>query len=145
MLEHAVRLCVHCFRTRRVVVLFIKPRVPLIQRPHTKPFSFGFLVSRSFMLYQLFNSAEAISFFLSGIYLPSYAQTVLGASPFPSVLMVLLLNVATVFGCVAMDSLIGRLHVTTCILVSTTGAMLGLSTMGLFEQLGGAVRLCYCV
>jgi MFS family permease len=107
------------------LVYFVRPRLPAAQRSHTKPFSFAFVVSPRFLLYQLFNAVEATGFFLPGIYLPSYARSVLGADNFPSALSVLLLNVASVFGCVAMGSLIDRLHVTTCILVSTAGATLG--------------------
>ncbi|KAK0622954.1 major facilitator superfamily domain-containing protein [Immersiella caudata] len=107
------------------LVYFVRPRLPIPQHSTTKPFSFSFLTTPRFLLYQLFNSLEAIGFFLPGIYLPSYASSVLGAANFPSALSVLLLNVASVFGCVAMGSLIDRLHVTTCILLSTAGATLG--------------------
>ncbi|KAK1756112.1 major facilitator superfamily domain-containing protein [Echria macrotheca] len=107
---------------------FVRPRVPIPSggSSHTKPFSsFRFVYSRPFLLYQLFNAVEATGFFLPGIYLPSYASSVLKAGPFPSALPVLLLNVASVFGCVAMGSLIDRADVTTCILVSTAGATAG--------------------
>jgi len=107
------------------LVYFVRPRLPAAQHSHTKPFDFAFVISPRFLLYQLFNVVEAIGFFLPGLYLPSYARSVLGAGNFPSALSVLLLNVASVFGCVAMGSLIDRLHVTTCILVSTAGATLG--------------------
>ncbi|KAK3357611.1 major facilitator superfamily domain-containing protein [Lasiosphaeria hispida] len=113
------------FAATAPLAYFIKPRLPTAQTSHTKPFSFSFLVSRPFMLYQLANAVEATGFFLPGIYLPSYAREALHATPVPSALTVLLVNVASVFGCVAMGSLIDRLHVTTCILVSTAGATLG--------------------
>ncbi|KAL2133566.1 hypothetical protein VTI74DRAFT_2130 [Chaetomium olivicolor] len=104
---------------------FVKPRLPVAQASHAKPFSLRFVVQRPFVLYQLFNILEAVGFFLPGIYLPSYARAVLGASPFPSVVAMMLVNVASVFGCVAMGSLIDRLEVTKCFLVSTVGATLG--------------------
>jgi len=107
---------------------FIKPRLPPSPQQkhhHPNPLALRFLVSRKFALYQLANIVEALGFFLPGIYLPSYARSALGASPFPSALTLLLLNVASVVGCVAMGSLIDRVHVTTCILVSTVGATLG--------------------
>ena len=108
---------------------FIKPRLPPSSSsspsPKHNPLALRFLISRKFALYQLANIVEALGFFLPGIYLPSYARSALGASPFPSALTLLLLNVASVVGCVAMGSLIDRVHVTTCILVSTVGATLG--------------------
>ncbi|KAK3313540.1 major facilitator superfamily domain-containing protein [Apodospora peruviana] len=108
---------------------YIKPRIPAPLSSSAastyKPFALRFVLSQKFMLYQLANIVEAVGFFLPAIYLPSYARSTLGASPFPSALTLLLLNVASVFGCVAMGSLIDRWHVTTCILVSTIGATLG--------------------
>lgn len=114
---------------------FIKPRLP-IRQPlqgtpsmgsmyHTQPFNFRFLLSKQFMLYQVTNVVEAMGFFLPGIYLPSYAHASLQASSYTAALTLLLVNVASVFGCVAMGSLIDRLHVTTCILLSTIGTTLG--------------------
>ena len=106
---------------------FIKPRLPITRTTHhAKPLApLRFVVSRPFMLYQLFNTLQAVGFFLPGIYLPSYASTVLGAGSFPAVVTMMLLNVASVFGCVAMGSLIDKLDVTVCLLVSTIGATLG--------------------
>ncbi|KXX76446.1 Monocarboxylate transporter 10 [Madurella mycetomatis] len=104
---------------------FVKPRLPVAQASRARPLTLRFVVSRRFMLYQAFNIAESVGYFLPGIYLPSYARAVLGASPFPSVVTMMLINVASVFGCVAMGSLIDRLEVTKCFLVSTVGATLG--------------------
>ncbi|KAK0630770.1 major facilitator superfamily domain-containing protein [Bombardia bombarda] len=120
---------------------FIKPRLPI--RPFNTNYNnsdneenhhtlsggtsvnLNFVLSRPFLLYQLANIVEATGYFLPAIYLPSYARSAIGASPFPSALTLLLLNVASVFGCVAMGSLIDRIHVTTCILVSTLGTVAG--------------------
>lgn len=107
------------------LVWFVRPRVPPAQRGHVRPVNVGFVVERRFVLYQFFNVVEAAGFFLPGIYLPLYASGVLGATPAAAALAVLLLNVASVFGCVAMGTLIDRLEVNTCILVSTAGAALG--------------------
>lgn len=104
---------------------YIKPRLPLTAVVHTRPFDVRFVFTRTFAVYQAANVAEAFGFFLPGIYLPSYARSALGASGALSALTVLLLNVASVFGCVAMGSLIDRLDVTTCILISTLGATMG--------------------
>jgi MFS family permease len=67
------------------------------------------------------------------IYLPTYAKT-LGASSTVSALTLILINIAAVFGCVIMGSIVDRWHITTCILLSTIGSTLsvlllwGLST-----------------
>ncbi|KAM7202137.1 major facilitator superfamily transporter [Naviculisporaceae sp. PSN 640] len=109
---------------------FIKPRLPhnslaTSRAPKYNPLALRFLISPKFLLYQSANIIEALGFFLPGIYLPSYARSTMGATAFPSALTVLLLNVASVVGCVAMGWLIDKLHVTTCILLSTVGATLG--------------------
>lgn len=114
------------FAATAPLALFIKPRVPVtvgesLQRPQPWK-NFGFLVDRSFLVHQIGNVVEAMGFFLPGIYLPSYARTALGAGSVPAALTVLVLNITSVFGCVAMGALVDRLHVTTCILVSTIGA-----------------------
>jgi MFS family permease len=104
---------------------FIKPRLPLSAATHAKPFDLRFVFTRTFAMHQVANVIEAFGFFLPGIYLPSYARSTLGASGPLSALTILLLNVASVFGCVAMGSLIDRFDVTTCILISTAGATVG--------------------
>ncbi|KAL2181351.1 major facilitator superfamily domain-containing protein [Thermothelomyces heterothallicus CBS 202.75] len=104
---------------------FIRPRLPVAQASAARPFSLRFVVERPFMLYQAFNVVEAVGYFLPGIYLPSYARAVLGARPLPSVVAMMLVNVANWAGCVAMGWLIDRLEVTRCFLVSSLGATLG--------------------
>ncbi|KAI4861419.1 MFS general substrate transporter [Hypoxylon rubiginosum] len=104
---------------------FIKPRLPHSATSHTKPFNLKMFMIPSFWLYQLANVVEATGFFLPGIYLPTYARSALGAASYGSATTILLVNVASVFGCVAMGWFIDRLHVTTCILLSTLGATLG--------------------
>jgi MFS family permease len=104
---------------------YIKPRLPLSAATHSKPFDLRFVFTRTFAVYQIANIIEAFGFFLPGIYLPSYARSTLGASGALSALTILLLNVASVFGCVAMGGLIDRFDVTTCILISTLGATVG--------------------
>lgn len=104
---------------------FVKPRLPIAQARHAKPYSLAFVLSRPFGWFQVFNVVEAVGFFLPGIYLPSFARQVLGAGSLPSVVAMMLVNVASVFGCVAMGHLIDRLEVTRCLLVSTVGATVG--------------------
>ncbi|KAF7561868.1 hypothetical protein G7046_g2247 [Stylonectria norvegica] len=126
------------------LVYFIKPRLPYGTAAPASPFKLGFVRSPTFLLHQFANVVQALGFFLPGIYLPSYARSVLGAGAFPAALTILLVNVASVFGCVAMGTLIDRLHVTTCIMISTVG-----TTIGTFLLWGFATNLpvlyIYCI
>ncbi|KAK7962309.1 uncharacterized protein PG986_003134 [Apiospora aurea] len=109
------------------LAFFIKPRVPVSRNTATskaRPFNFKFLLLPSFLIYQSANILEATGFFLPAIYLPTYARSVFASGSLPSATTVLLVNVASVVGCVTMGSLTDRLHVTTCILLSTVGAVL---------------------
>ncbi|OTB07091.1 hypothetical protein M426DRAFT_318449 [Hypoxylon sp. CI-4A] len=104
---------------------YIKPRLPHSATSHAKPFNLKLLVLPTFWLYQLANVVEATGFFLPGIYLPTYARSALGAASYTSATTVLLVNVASVVGCIGMGWFIDRFHVTTCILFSTIGATIG--------------------
>lgn len=126
------------------LVYFIKPRLPYAATAHVSPFKLSFVRSRVFLLHQSANIAQALGFFLPGIYLPSYARSVLGASAFPSALTILLVNVASVFGCIAMGTLIDRFDVTTCIMISTVGTTFGTFLLwGLASNL--PVLYVYCI
>ncbi|KAI1435196.1 major facilitator superfamily transporter [Xylaria sp. CBS 124048] len=122
---------------------FIRPRLPLSATFHTKPFNLYFLVTPIFLVYQSANIIESMGFFLPGIYLPTYARITLGVPSFPAASTVLLINVASVFGCVAMGWLIDRFHVTTCILISTIGATVSVLVIwGLSSSLGLLYFFC---
>lgn len=127
------------------LVYFIRPRIPVHGASTTRPWDLRFWRTKTFLCYQFCNIVEATGFFLpskcrftlqsicgtladqtpKAIYLPSFARTTLGAGSLTSASTVLLVNVASVFGSVAMGWLIDRFHVTTCILVSTIGCVLG--------------------
>lgn len=77
------------------------------------------------MVMQTCNILEALGYFLPTIYLPSFAKEALDSSSLASAFTVIAFNTASVFGCVFMGSLIDKYHVTTCILISTLGATLG--------------------
>ncbi|KAI1084998.1 MFS general substrate transporter [Whalleya microplaca] len=122
---------------------FIKPRLPHSATSHARPFNLKFLAMPTFLMYQLPNVVEATGFFLPGIYLPTYARSVFGAASFASATTVLLVNVASVFGCVAMGWFTDRFHVSTCILLSTIGATIGaLLIWGLTSSLGLLYFFC---
>lgn len=58
-------------------------------------------------------------------FLTTYARTMLGANPFLAALTVILVNGATAIGFPVIGSLTDRLHVTTCIMISTIRTVLG--------------------
>jgi len=126
------------------LVYFIRPRLPAPATAHLRPFDLSFVRTRRFALHQAANVIEALGFFLPGVYLPSYARAALGAAPPAAALTVLLVNVASVAGCVAMGSLVDRLPVAACLLLSAAGAGAGaLLLWGLAPNL--AVLYLFCV
>ena len=106
------------------LAFFIKPRLPQSATTHIKPFNLGFTLSRTFMLHQAANIIQGLGFFIPSIYLPTYARS-LGAGTFTSALTLLLVNVASTVGCLAMGSMTDYLHVTTCLMVAGVGSGLG--------------------
>lgn len=115
--------------------MFLKPRIPVSQTTHHRAFDLSFLKKKAFWLLQLANIFEGFGYFVPSIYLPTYAKS-LGASNSVSALTLILINIATVAGCVAMGWIIDRWHITTCILVSTIG-----STLSVFLLWGFATHL----
>ena len=105
------------------IIYFVKPRLPFSPTSRGKTWHFGFLLQPTFLLFQITVMIESMGYFLPAIYLPTYARTILGAGSFGSALTVILINVASVFGVVIMGMLVDRFHVTTCILISTIGAV----------------------
>lgn len=123
------------------LLYFLKPRLPLDSTPRSrKLFDLRFLYDRSFLILQSCSILESLGFFLPTIYLPTYATDVLATSQLVGAGTVILVNVASVFGCVAMGTLTDRFHVTTCILISTIGATIGVF---LFWGLSTSLPLLY--
>ncbi|KKA20383.1 MFS monocarboxylate transporter [Rasamsonia emersonii CBS 393.64] len=118
------------------LLYFVKPRLPIAQSASMRPFDFSFLWNRTFLIFQLGNVLEALGFFLPSIYLPTYASHTLGASNLVASLTVILVNLASVFGCIIMGMLVDRCHVTTCIFISTVG-----STVAIFLLWGFSLTL----
>ncbi|KAJ4858127.1 hypothetical protein T069G_06394 [Trichoderma breve] len=103
-----------------------------------------FLANRSFGMYQLTNIVQGVGYFLPGIYLPTYARVYLDAGDFPSALTLLVLNVGSVIGCVAMGTLIDRLHVTTCLGIATVGTAIGTFFLwGLGSNMASLYVFCF--
>jgi MFS family permease len=117
------------------LVYFVKPRVPVAERPEPPRTNLHFLMTSTFALFEICNIIEALGFFLPSIYLPTYARSI-GASSSLETLTVILFNVASVVGCVTMGAIIDKYDVTTCILLSTVG-----STLGVFLLWGFSLSL----
>ncbi|EUC43579.1 hypothetical protein COCMIDRAFT_100522 [Bipolaris oryzae ATCC 44560] len=123
---------------------FIKPRLPNSATTHISPFNVRHLMSKLFALHQLFNFIQATGYFLPGIYLPTYARRIFGASDFLSTLTIMLVNISATIGCVIMGWMTDKLKVTTCIVVSALGtAMSVLVIWGLATSL--PVLYVFCV
>ncbi|KAL7926456.1 major facilitator superfamily domain-containing protein [Trichoderma austrokoningii] len=119
------------------LVCFVKPRLPPAMTAHIRPLDWGFMRTRVFAVYQLGNVVEGMGFFLPGIFLPTYAQDILGAGSFASAATLLVLNIGSVVGPVTMGTLVDRYHVTTCVLISTAGSVFGVLLLwGLGSNIG---------
>ncbi|KAF4536166.1 MFS transporter [Lasiodiplodia theobromae] len=125
-----------CFILTAPFTFYVKPRIPLSQAPYVRTFNLRFLYRAPFTLLQAGNILESLGFFLPNIYLPTYARAVVGTTSLLASLTIVLYNVASVFGCVLMGFIVDRLPVTTCILISTVGA-----TLGVFVLWGAALNL----
>ncbi|EON65962.1 hypothetical protein W97_05204 [Coniosporium apollinis CBS 100218] len=121
------------------LLYFVRPRLPLNRTSAPRRFDLSFLTSKTFNILQAGNIIESLGYFLPTIYLPMYARS-MGASSLMSALTVILFNVASVFGCVAMGSMVDRFHVTTCIMVSTIGSTIGVFV---FWGLSASLPLLY--
>ncbi|KAJ5675243.1 uncharacterized protein N7477_005177 [Penicillium maclennaniae] len=117
------------------LLFYVRPRLPISRSSRTRPFDFRFLWDATFLIYETGNILEAMGYFLPTIYLPTYARS-LGANNIQATLTVMLFNLASVFGCVIMGSMVDRYHATTCILMSTVG-----STIAVFLIWGLSVSL----
>ncbi|KAH8427051.1 uncharacterized protein LDX57_004769 [Aspergillus melleus] len=103
------------------LLYFVRPRLPISRTSRSRPLDFRFLRNPTFVVYETGNILEAMGYFLPTIYLPTYARS-LGAGGIQAALTVILFNLACVFGCIIMGSMVDRFHATTCILASTIGS-----------------------
>ncbi|RYN94916.1 hypothetical protein AA0120_g3558 [Alternaria tenuissima] len=117
------------------LTLYLKPRLPISQATKHRKFNLRFLRNKSFLLFQLGNVLEGFGYFVPSIYLPTYART-LGASSPVAALTLIMINVASFFGCIVMGGIVDRWHITTCIFLSTIG-----STLSVFLLWGFSTNL----
>jgi MFS family permease len=111
------------------LLYFLRPCLPISRTGHEhgprQLFGFSFITSTPFLILQACNILEAMGFFLSSIFLPTFSRQILHSSLLAATATVITVNVTSVFGYVIMGSLIDRYHVTTCIFISNIGATLG--------------------
>ncbi|KZM23686.1 transmembrane transport [Ascochyta rabiei] len=131
------------FAATAPLTLFLKPRLPVAQTTSHRSFNLSFLKNKTFLILQLGNILEGFGYFVPSIYLPTYAKS-LGASNSVSALTLILINIAAVFGCVAMGGIVDRWHISTCILVSTIGSTLSVFLLWGFST-SLPLLLVFCV
>lgn len=117
------------------LLYFVRPRLPISRISQARRLDFKFLLNSTFLIYEAGNSLEAMGYYLPTIYLSTNARS-LGASNIEASLTVVLFNLASVFGCVIMGSMVDRYHATTSILDSTLP-----STIAVFLIWGFSVNL----
>lgn len=126
------------------LVYFIKPRLPHNTTSHVRAHKLGFLLDRTFLVYQITNVAEALGYFVPAVYLPTYARTYLHAASFPSAVTVLITNVTSVIGIIAIGFLADKIQTTSCLMISTVGAALGIFLLWGFAN-SLATLYAFCV
>lgn len=125
------------------LAFYVKPRLPYSATMHIRPFNFRYAWTRLFALHQIANVIQATGYFLPSIYLPIYAKELFGTSTFISTLTVLVVNIAATVASVIMGSLTDKLHVTTCIIISTIGTTAGVFLIwGLSSTLPALFAFC---
>ncbi|KAM0806727.1 putative Major facilitator superfamily (MFS) profile domain-containing protein [Seiridium cardinale] len=122
---------------------FVKPRIPRQQVPPDQHFSLRFLTTKSFLLHQFANSVQAITYFLPGIYLPTYARVIFGSTNFLGTLTVMLVNISSTIGIVFMGYMSDKISLTIRITYAGVGASASvLLIWGLTESLSLLYVFC---
>ena len=113
------------------MLAFLKPRVPLATAQTARPVDISFLKSPLFWTFEICNMVQALGYFLPSNYLPTYVESLGLSSSFGS-LTLLLVNLASIFGCVIVGFLADRFDITSILLgLSTTAATTVLLIWGL--------------
>ena len=97
--------------------------MPVSQSTTPPKMSFEFLTTRTSWLLQTGNIVEGLGYFIPGIYLPSYAETI-GLTRFSGSLALALFNATSVLGQVCFGFLSDRIHIASIILIFIVGATL---------------------
>lgn len=97
------------------LLAFVKPRLPIPAASASRRIDVNFLRSPLFWVLQAFNVVQGMGYFLPSNYLPTYAQS-LGISSRLGSLTLVLVNVATIFGCIIVGALVDRMEITKLVL-----------------------------
>lgn len=103
------------------LLAFVKPRLPIPAASAPRRIDVRFLRSPLFWVLQTFNIVQGTGYFLPSNYLPTYAQS-LGINSRLGSLTLVLVNLATVFGCILVGALVDRVEVTNVVLGISIGA-----------------------
>lgn len=112
------------------ILVLVKPRLPISAAHVAPPVDFSFLKSPLFWTLQLFNTIQALGYFLPMNYLPTIADA-LGLGRTLGSLTILFVNLAAVFGCIGVGALVDRFDVTLVLFGQCT-----LSCIAVFVVLG---------
>ena len=103
------------------LLTFIKPRLPIPPASTVRPVDTSFLKSPLFWTLQSFNVVQGMGYFLPPNYLPTYANSLGLSSQFGSITLVVV-NLASVAGCVLVGLLMDRSDVTNVVLAISVSA-----------------------
>jgi MFS family permease len=103
------------------LLVFVKPRLPVPAASTVRPINIGFLKQPLFWVLQSFNIVQGTGYFLPPNYLPSYARSLGLNAQFGSLLLVMI-NAASVMGCILVGLLMDRSSVSSVILAISVGA-----------------------
>ncbi|QIX00975.1 hypothetical protein AMS68_006492 [Peltaster fructicola] len=102
---------------------FLRPRLPVSAAGAFRPADWAFLKRPAFWLYELGNVGQSLGYFLPGLYIPAYADS-LGLPTYAGPLALGLYNIGFCAGTVGLGMIIDRYHVTNGILISTIGSLI---------------------
>lgn len=97
------------------ILFLLKPRLPISASHVAPPVDLAFLKSPFFWTLQLFNTIQALGYFLPTNYLPTIAES-LGLGRTLGSLTILCVNLTGIFGCIGVGALVDRFDVTLVLL-----------------------------
>jgi MFS family permease len=106
------------------LIYFLRSRIPPTEVLQPARYGLSFLWTRTFSLLQMGLIMESLGYSIPGIYIPAFARSLGLSSSIGTLLVVALVNAASVPSIIILAMLIDRFHVTTVIIISTVGAVL---------------------
>ena len=107
------------------LLVFVKPRLPIPAASAARRIDVGFLRTPLFWVLQIFNIMQGTGYFLPTNYLPTYAQSI-GLSTRLGSLALVLVNLASVFGCILVGALVDRVDITKIVLCTGGAAAIAI-------------------